>query len=405
MANTLLTIDMITQEALRVLHEKVTFIRSIHRGYDDRFAQSGAKIGSKLRVRAPVQYKVGQGATMVPQDTVEEFVDLKVDRQSHVGIAFGGAEMALSLDDYSDRILQPAMSVMAADMEAYAIMRATQLSQWQVGTPGTTPNAMATYLAARTKLNQALAPKDRDRNILISSIFGEKIIDAMKSLAQDEDEVSRQYREGSMGRMAGFDWAESESMHTHVNGTAAVAAQVNATVTVDGTDQLQLKGLGTTNTVTAGTVIEIAGRFDVHPETKALRTTVKQFVVQETVTAAGGIATVTVSPKIYFANTTGRQNVSSAPTLNDNVAILGAAAPAAGSAYECGLAYHKNAFTVATADLPLPSGGEGSRKQFEGISMRIWRDSEILTDTHLCRVDVLWGIAGLRGQHSVRIAG
>lgn len=404
MANTLLTIDMITQEALRVLHEKLTFIRSIHRGYDDQFAKAGAKIGSKLRVRAPVQYKVGQGATMVPQDTVEEYVDLRVDRQSHVGIQFGGAEMALSLDDYSDRILQPAMSVMAADMEAYAIMRATQTAQWQVGTPGTTPSAMLTYLAARTKLNQALAPKDRDRNMLISSNFSEKIIDSLKALAQDEDEVSRQYREGSMGRMGGFDWAESESMYTHVNGTATVAAQMNATVTVDGTDQLSLKGLGTTNTVTAGTVLEITGRFDVHPETKAVRTTTKQFVVQETVAAVGGIATVTVSPKVYFA-ATGRQNIATAPANNDVVTLLGAAAPAANSAYECGLAYHKNAYTVATADLPLPSGGEGSRKQFEGISMRIWRDSQILTDTHLCRVDVLWGITALRGQHAVRVAG
>ena len=402
--NTLLTIDMITQEALRILHEKLTFVRSIHRGYDSQFAQTGAKIGDTLRIRMPVQYKVGDGPSITPQDTVEQNIALKIDKQSHVAVAFGGAEMALSLDDYSNRILKPAMSVLAADIEATYIQRATLITPWQVGTPGAIPNAMATYLAARTRLNQALAPKDSDRNMLISSLFSEKIIDALKSLSQDDGELSRQYREGSMGRMAGFDWAESESMHTHVNGTGTVAAQVNANVTVDGTDQLALKGLGTTNTVTAGTIIELQARFDVHPETKQLRTTKKQFVVLETVAAVGGVATVTVSPKIFFADT-GRRNISGAPQADDTATLLGAASPAAGSSYECGLAYPKNAFTFATADLPLPAGGEGSRRDFDGIAMRVWRDSDIMTDQHLCRIDVLSGFAGLRTEHACRVAG
>ena len=37
MANTLLTIDMITKEALRLAHEKATFIGTINRQFDDSF--------------------------------------------------------------------------------------------------------------------------------------------------------------------------------------------------------------------------------------------------------------------------------------------------------------------------------------------------------------------------------
>lgn len=399
--NTLLTIDKITRPALKILHEKLTFTRSINRGYDSQYAQAGAKIGDTLRIRLPNEYIVGSGPNITPQDTVNQYQTLKIDAQDHVAIEFGGAEMTLSLDDYATNVLEPAMSVLAAKIEARNIMRATLVTPWQVGTPGTVPATLETYLNARTVLRQALAPKDNNINMLISSRYSAKIVDALKTLSEDSGQIGKQYREGYMSRTAGFDWAESESMHTHQNGSGTVACQVDANVTVDGTDQLALKGLGNGNTVTAGTVLSIAGRFDVHPETKAVRTTVKQFVVQETVTADGtGDAVVTVLPKIFFGNT-GRRNIASAPLNNDNVTIAGTASVG----YECGLAYHKNAFTFATADLPLPAGADGSRQQFDGISMRIWRDSDVMTDNHICRVDVLSGFAGLRYQHAARVAG
>ena len=67
MANVNLTIDDITRESLRVLHQKLNFCGNIVRDYDDSFAQSGAKIGNTLRVRLPYQYTSGTGATMAPR--------------------------------------------------------------------------------------------------------------------------------------------------------------------------------------------------------------------------------------------------------------------------------------------------------------------------------------------------
>ena len=45
MANTLLTPTQVTREALRVLHQKLNFVGSINRQYDEQYAKSGAKIG------------------------------------------------------------------------------------------------------------------------------------------------------------------------------------------------------------------------------------------------------------------------------------------------------------------------------------------------------------------------
>ena len=72
MANSLLTIDMVTREALRVAHEKAQFIGTVDRQYDSSFANTGAKTGASLRVRKPNQYIRRQGSrVMNVQDQTE----------------------------------------------------------------------------------------------------------------------------------------------------------------------------------------------------------------------------------------------------------------------------------------------------------------------------------------------
>ncbi|MBX3703992.1 MAG: hypothetical protein KF822_09480 [Steroidobacteraceae bacterium] len=398
--NTLLTIDQITRRALMILHEKLTFVRSINRQYDPSFAQAGAKIGSQLRIRKPVQYLVTDGATMTPSDSVEQYTTLQVTSQKNVGIEFTSAEMTLSIDDYADRFLDPAMSALAAKVEAECIKLGTQATFNQVGSAGTVPATLSTYMEAREKLNQFLAPKDRNRNILIPSRFSTKIIDALKGLAQDEGEIARQYREGMMGRAAGFDWAESESMHTHTNGSQTMTGAVATTVSSDGATQLAVDTLGNTKTVTVGTVFTIAGVYAVHPETKETRAVLQQFVVTSAKTSdSGGLATLDVSPPMFYGST-GRKNISKAPADGDVITYVGTLS----AGHEQGLAYHRDAFTFATADLELPQGGaKGSRAVYDGISLRVVKGFDITNDKHPARVDVLFGFAALRAEHACRI--
>ena len=71
MANTLLTPTAVTREALRILHQKLNFIGSIDRQYDDQYAKTGAKIGDSLKIRLPNEYTVRTGAAISVQDTTE----------------------------------------------------------------------------------------------------------------------------------------------------------------------------------------------------------------------------------------------------------------------------------------------------------------------------------------------
>ena len=87
MSNTNLTIDMVTREALRIAHEKAVYLGSIDRQYDSSFAQSGAKIGSTLRIRQPNQFTRRQGSRIMDvQDVTESAIMATVATQDGVDI-------------------------------------------------------------------------------------------------------------------------------------------------------------------------------------------------------------------------------------------------------------------------------------------------------------------------------
>ena len=88
MSNTLLTPTMITDEALMILHQKCNFLGNIHRGYDDRYARSGAKIGNALQIRLPNEFTSTTGASLSTQAITESQVTLTLDTQRHVDFAF-----------------------------------------------------------------------------------------------------------------------------------------------------------------------------------------------------------------------------------------------------------------------------------------------------------------------------
>ena len=70
------------------------------------------------------------------------------------------------------------------------------------------------------------------------------------------------------------------------------------------------------------------------------------------------------------------------------------------------LAYHRDAFTFATADLKLPQNQQmASRKVQDGISLRIWQGTDIVNDEWPTRSDVLWGCVTTYPQLAARVWG
>ena len=394
MANTNLTIDMITNQALMILHQKLNFIGTIDRQYDSSFAKSGAKIGDTLRIRLPNEYTVRSGATLSTQDTTETSVSLPVTTQKGVDVNFSSEELTLDIDDFSKRILEPAMSVLAANVEADAISMYKDVYNF-VDNAGSAMT-FAKALAASGKLTDNLTPYD-GRTLNLTTQDNIDMVDALKGLFNAQDKLSSNYKEGRLaGPFAGFEGIyENTLLGNHTTGTAAAAtgylvngaSQTGATLTVD---------TGST-TLLDGDIITIAGLNRVHPETKADTGILQQFVV--TANSGTSATSLAISPSITI--TGGKQNVTAAPADNAAVSKVGGGAS---SVFTNSMAYHKDAFTFATADLVMPKGVDmAARKVLDGVSMRIVRDYDINNDKFPCRIDILYGYAAKRPQLACRI--
>ena len=392
MANTLLTPSVITKEALAILHQKLNFVGSINRQYDDQYAKSGAKIGNDLKIRLPNEFTVRTGATLSSQDVTETSVTLQVATQKGVDFTFSSEELTMHIDQFKERYIEPAMSVLASNIESDAFNMNNDVYNFVNGVGAA--NSFSNITKAQKELTLNLAPYS-DRNYMHDPQSVVDMLADTKGLFQDSGSIAKQYKDGLLGRISGFDHYENTLVPTHTTGTAAAttgylvngATQTGASLTVD---------TGST-TFLAGDIITLAGVNRVHPETKADTGVLQNFVV--TSNSGASATSLAISPSI--STSTGAQNVSGSPADNAAVSKVGGGN---GADWVDTLAYNKNAFCFATADLVLPEGVDFSaREVLDGISMRIVRDYSISADTFPCRIDILYGYKTIRPEIACRV--
>ena len=403
MANSLLTIDMITRKCLEILENNLVISRNCNKEYDDSFAVEGAKIGSTLRIRLPDRALVTDGAALQVQDDNEQFTTLTVSSQKHIGINFTSAELTMQLDDFAERVLKPRISQLASSVDA-DVANAYKSIFNTVGTPGTTPATALVLLQAQQKLNESAAPMS-PRYATVNPAANAGLVNGMTGFFNPTGTISRQFKTGMMGEgVLGFDEMNmSQSIVNHTTGSRAGTILVNGAVSTQGQATISIDGLtGATDTVTAGDVFTIAGVYAVNPQTRLSTGSLQQFVVTAAQTGAGNaLANMAISPAMYTSSNA-LATIDAFPADNAAVTFVGTAS----TVYPQNLVYHKNAITLATADLLLPQGVDmASRQVHNGISMRIVRQYDINNDRMPCRVDVLYGFSTIRPPMACRIFG
>ena len=403
MANSLLTIDMITRKALEILENNLVITRTVNRQYDDSFAVEGAKIGSTLRIRLPDRALVTDGAALQVQDDQEQKVTLTVSSQKHIGVNFTTAELTMQLDDFAERVLKPRISQLASSIDADVANAYSSIYQ-SVGTPGTTPATSLVLLQAQQKLNESAAVMD-PRYAVVNPAANAALVEGMKGLFNPTSTISRQFKNGMMGEgILGLNEVSmSQSIKQLTTGTrSATAGAVKTTVSSQGASSIVLKSYSASATIKAGEVFTVADCYSVNPQTRESTGSLQQFVVTADATADGsGDVTVSVSPAIYTSSQA-LATVDSFPTADKTVTFLGSAS----TQYPQNLVYHRDAITFATADLLLPQGVDmASRQVHNGISMRIVRQYDINNDRMPCRIDVLYGYSAIRPAMACRIWG
>jgi hypothetical protein len=412
MSNNLLTISMITNEALMVLENELVFSDAVTREYDDQFAVTGAKIGATLNVRRPARFIGTTGPALNVEDFNETSVPVTLTTQFHVDTQFTTQDLALSLDMFSDRVLKPAVAAVANKIDYDGLTMAKGSTANIVGTAGTPPTSLLTYLNAAAYLDSEGAPRDGKRSMIVEPFTGATIVDSLKGLFNPSDKIGEQYRRGLMGRdSAGLYWRMDQNVVPQTFGNYSVALKTN-TSTFTGsltsgwaqTSTITIATASSTATLNAGDVIQIAGVYAVNPQNRQAYggNKLRNFVVTQTATATTGGVSVTVSPAIITAGQF--QNVT--VTSTSSTAVVTPFANS-GEVSPQNIMLHRNAFTLATADLELPDGvhfaGRASDKEL-GLSMRVVRQYTINNDSIPTRIDVLYGWAPLYPELACRVA-
>lgn len=404
MSNQLLTISMITREALRVLENNLMFAKQVNRNYDDEFGEEGKKIGNTINIRLPARYVGRSGPVISVEDQTENYVPLTLNTQRGVDLQFTSTDMKLSMDNFSERVLKPALANVSNHIDYDGLQQAINVYQ-AVGTPGTTPSTLLTYLNAGVKLDFAAVPRDGMRAIVQDPNSQAQTANNLTTLYNPTEEISKQYESGTMGRAVGFKWSMDQNVVVRTYGS-----QGGSPITKSGVSQTgsSLITTGWSNSITgvllAGDIFTIAGVHSVNPQTRVSTGQLQQFVVTANAnsSSSGGTATLTISPSII---TSGQyQTVDGPATSASTITPMGST----GATEVPNLAFHRDAFALGSADLQLPKGvdfaGRAASKR-TGLSIRIARQWDVVNDLFITRLDVLYGWATIYPQLACRICG
>lgn len=404
MANTLLTINMITREAVRLWKNSNSFIQNVDMQYDDSFAVTGAKIGSTLRIRLPNDFTVTTGPALSVQDTAEQSTTLVLATQKHVDVSYSTADRTLSLDDYSRRVLAPMVNNLAGAVAVDIIsgadggicnFQANQDANSNVLSP-----IASTYLQAGASLSVNSAPVG-SRKVVNHPFTQARVVASLTGLLNPASEISRQYVTGKMYDALGLVWMEDQTINAHTTGTLA---QGSATVNGGNQSGLSLVVNALAGNLVVGDIITVAGVFQVNRITKQTTGALRQFAV--TANVAAGATAIPIYPAIVpgiGGQPVQYQTVTVSPA--NGAAVNPSNGLAASTTYRKNFAYAPEAVTLATADMEIPHNvHEAAREEFDGISMRMVTDYFIGTDQLITRLDVLYGYLWIRPEWATVVA-
>jgi hypothetical protein len=413
MANAIITSSIIANETLRILHNESAFLGNINTEYEDQFANKGMKAGSVVNVRQPVQYTIRDGATINIQDVNEPTVPITMEAEFGIDWAFSDYDLKLTIDEFSKRYLAPAAKRLAAELDLRIATRFYRGVANFSGTPGTPISTAQAVLDAAVLLDNAACPRTDGRMLALTPLSNAKLVGGMSGLFNDQATQGKQLKNGMMSTNLGLDFIMSQNLPTHtvggLGGTPLVNGANQGLINAGATDN---PSAATTSLVTdgwtaavanrlkRGDVFTIAGVTAVNPETKVSTGVLRQFIATADAASDGaGNLTVAIYPAIIAGGA--YQNVTARPADNAAITVL---TGTASTAYGQNLMFHRDAFTLVTADMELPKGMDMAERAVEdGVSIRFVRGYDITNNRRICRFDLLAGYGLLRPEWAVRV--
>ena len=403
------------------------------------FGVEGAKSGDTLRVRVPVRVQSTTGSAPAGTNFTETYKTVATQTQRNILLEWTSKDLALALDDFSDRVIEPVVAQLASDIDSDgctaavagstvtnsgyvtanyagsysgimglatpgAISAVTGPAAWtgvDLGSGASAANtATKPFFDAKARLDEQSAPM-KDRFCVLSPAAASATQPNLLTIFNPTGAVSEMFEEGIMGQLAGAKFYQSQNIPLFTSGTWTNNANVSVTSNASGDTSLSLGRVGASAAIADGDQFVVSGVYSVNPLNRQSTNKLQVFTVVSAVTAnAGGNVVVTVYPAI--ANSGNYQTVSAVPQAAANVTFMGTS----NTSTQANFMYQKNAIALVVAPLArdLPGAEVSSVTDEEaGLSIRFAKQYQSLTDQVVNRLDVLYGWSVVRPELGVRI--
>ena len=299
-----------------------------------------------------------------------------------------------------ENYLEPAAAAIAQDIDSRCANFARINASNVVGALGTDPTAVDNYYAARQIMLEEACPPGK-RAMLISSSMMATLGSKITSVFHPADEITKVWKEGALGRLAGFDFFESNSLYSHTAGTWNVAGVTVTSAVTSGSTSFVVTGTAS-DTFLAGDKISILNVNRVNPMTRRVagKAAARTFTVTQPLTLVGSgnaLDVLHVLPAIYGPGSP-YQNVDALPGAGAALTLWPGTTSPAGKVGTVGVALSKYAFAIVGAKLFVPTAVEQSGAAQDpqtGLSIRKVKAWDPVRSMQINRMDSLLGLGNL----------
>jgi hypothetical protein len=414
MPNSFITPTWVLKDVARVAVNSLKFANNVERWYDDKYKAGGAKVGYTVSGRLPQRFRTTKGQAFQAQPINDQTVPVTLTDQANIATSWSSADATMIIEETRKRYVNPAGEQLANTIDFDGLWRMTPMVWKAVGTPGTTPTSMETYLLAGARMTNVAAPLG-GRVAILDPLAMVKLVVDTKGLFNPSGSIAENYRTGQFGRnqLGIAEWYQDQNRYVHTTGSFTSSTPVVNGANQTGTSLVTSGWASGATTIKAGDILTIADVYEVNPQNYASTGNLQQFSVQQTVSDTTGAITFTLQPPIITSGSL--QTVTQSPANSALIWVLGstqnattAVGPMTATSSPTSLLYQPEAFILAMADLDaeLP-GADVSRVSDNelNVSLRYVRQYTALTDQKMARIDCLYGWREFRPDWAVRIQG
>jgi hypothetical protein len=416
MPNTYQPWQIFTNESLRILKNKLVFLKGVNRDNQHLFAKPGIKSGQTVNIRLPARFVGRTGEGYAAEGFAQTSMPVSVRPLQGVDIDLPSTDWTLNIEDVKRDILTPAMAQLVNNIERDCMQLGYQGTPNFVGTVGSAVSTSGTVLQAGAFITNEGGPDDDTRRMLLSVNTNVSLVPSFQGLFNPQQKISGQFEKGLIGKsVLGFDHYQTPNTWNHrigpLGGTPVVAGAGQSGSLINTSGWTAAAALR----LRKGDVIQFAGVNAVNPMTRQAYGGLRNCVVTADVSSDGaGLAAIpiaTIGPYGLIAAPGQFATCDALPANGALISVFGVAQAGQGAianqlSMQC-MGYHRDAFTFAGISQEIPKGSTDVAYQATdpdtGIQLRFARQWNGQTNVFINRFDALYAFGVPYGTLAVRM--